>query len=73
LQCFGSRFIESGSGSNILGSIPIQIQIQGFDDQKFYENCSEIAIYLSRRLRKGRPSCRRSLQPSKESIHHIKT
>ncbi len=32
-QCFGSRFIDSGSGSSILGWIPNRIQ--GFDGQKF--------------------------------------
>ncbi len=32
-QCFGSGFIESGSGSIILGWRPIRIQC--FDDQKF--------------------------------------
>ncbi len=31
-QCFGSAFIWYGSGSSILGWIPIRIQ--GFDDQK---------------------------------------
>jgi hypothetical protein len=30
-------------------------------------------IYLSLRLHKGCPSCRRSLQPSKENIQHFKT
>jgi hypothetical protein len=29
-------------------------------------------IYLSLGLHKGRPSCRRSLQPSKENIQHFK-
>ncbi len=33
---------------------------------------SKIAIYLSLCLHKGRPSYRRSLQPSKENIHHFK-
>ncbi len=31
LQCFGSRFIDSGSGFSILDWIPIWIQ--GFDEQ----------------------------------------
>ncbi len=34
---------------------------------------SKIAIYLSLGLHKGRPSYRRSLQPSKENIQHFKT
>ncbi len=33
---------------------------------------SKIAIYLSLSLHKGRPSDRRSLQPSKENIQHFK-
>jgi hypothetical protein len=33
----------------------------------------KIAIYLSLGLHKGRPSYRRSLQPSKENIHYLKT
>jgi hypothetical protein len=34
---------------------------------------SKIAIFLSLGLHKGRPSYRRSLQPSKESIQDFKT
>jgi hypothetical protein len=34
---------------------------------------SKTTIYLSLGLQKGRPSHRRSLQPSKENIHHFKT
>jgi hypothetical protein len=37
------------------------------------ENFSKIAIYLILGLHKGRPSYRRSLQPSKENIQHFKT
>jgi hypothetical protein len=56
--------------------IRIRIWNQGFDDQKKVkkkntaEICfiSEIAIYLSLGLHKGRPSYRRNLQPSKENI-----
>jgi hypothetical protein len=33
---------------------------------------SKIAIYLSPGLQKGRPSYRRSLEPSKENIQHFK-
>jgi hypothetical protein len=54
--------------------------MQGFDDQKFKKIKlkkyiifgSKIAVYLSLGLHKGRPSNRRSLQPSKENIQHIK-
>jgi hypothetical protein len=33
----------------------------------------KIAIYLSLGLHEGSPSYRKSLQPSKENIHHFKT
>jgi hypothetical protein len=39
--------------------------------KKFFE--SKTTIYLSLGLRKGRPSCKRSLQPSKENIQHCRT
>ncbi len=79
-QYFGFRFIGSGSGSSILDWK--LIHIQGFDDQKlgkitakknFIFFWSKIAIYLSLGLHIGRPSHRRSLQPSKENIQHFKT
>jgi hypothetical protein len=38
--------------------VPDPVPDPGFDDQRF--------------LLKGRPSCRRSLQPSKENIWHFK-
>jgi hypothetical protein len=54
----------------------------GFDDQKLkqiqmkifyiYIFLIKIAVYLSLGLHKGRPSYRRSLQPSKENILHFK-
>ncbi len=60
----------------------IRIRIQCFDDQKLMKKntvgiCSnlfwsKIAIYLSLGLHKGRPSCWKSLQPSKENIQHFK-
>ncbi len=80
--CFGSGFFYSGSGSNILGWIPIRIRIQGFNDQKLKKIhtrkkigifWSKFAIYLSLGLHKGHPSYRRSLQPSKKNIQHFKT
>jgi hypothetical protein len=40
-QCFGSVFILYGSGSSILGEIPIRpdpIRIQGFYDKKLQKN-----------------------------------
>ncbi len=82
-QCLGFGFIESGSGSSILGWIPIWIR--GFYDQKFEKSLQlknvfykylfdqKIAIYLSLSLHKGRPSYWSSLQPSKENIQHLKT
>ncbi len=75
LQCFGYGY---GSGSSILG----RIVIQGFDDQKLNKITankkiqlffiSKIAIYLSLGLHKGRPSYKRSLQPSRKNIQHLK-
>ncbi len=61
-----------------------RIRIQGFDDQKLERKklqlkknliCfwSKIAIDLSLVLHKGRASYRRSLQPPKEHIQHLKT
>ncbi len=71
-QCFRSGFTESGD--------PDPIRIQGFDDQKFKKIYSwqknlilKIVVYLSQGLHKGRPSYKRSLQPSKENIQHLKT
>ncbi len=37
----------------------------------FFKNL-KIVIYLSLRLHKGRPSYRRSINPSKENIQHFK-
>jgi len=57
----------------------LRVRIHGFDDHKKWKkftaekNWSQIAIYLSLGLHKGRPSYRRSLQPSKENIQHFKT
>jgi hypothetical protein len=62
--------------------VPMRIRIQGFDDQKLkkkiftadiYSYFFIISIYLSLAHHKGRPSYRRSLQPSKENIQHYKT
>ncbi len=41
--------------------------------QFFISFWSKVVIYLSLGLHKGRPSYRRSLQPSKENIQHFKT
>ncbi len=76
----GSAFISSGSGSSILGWIPIRIQ--GFNDQKlkiitagkkliFF--WSKTTIYLSLGLHKERPRYGRGLQLSKVAIQHFKT
>jgi hypothetical protein len=55
------------------------IPIQGFDNQKMKKQntdeqffLSQLAIYLSLGLHKGHLSYRRSLQPSKENIQHLK-
>jgi hypothetical protein len=62
---------------------PDPIRIQGFDDQKckkftakkikFVLDQKLQFFYLSLGLQKGRPSYRRSLQPSKENNQHFKT
>ncbi len=72
----------SGSGIRIPMRIRIQCHIQGFDDQKLNQKLkldffivfflSKTAIYLFRGLPKGRPSYRRTLQPSKKSIQYFK-
>jgi hypothetical protein len=63
-----------------LNTDPDPIRIQGFDDPKLIEIYnwkkkkffgSKTTIYLSLDFRKGRPSYRRSLQPSKENIQHL--
>jgi hypothetical protein len=80
-QYFGSGFIESGSGSSILGCEYLPIRSQGFYDQKLQKNLHTkliyfwliIAIYLSLGLHKRRSSYSRSLQLSKENIQHFKT
>jgi hypothetical protein len=41
-QCFGSRFIASGSGSSHLGWIPIRIRIQSLDDKNWKKITAEI-------------------------------
>ncbi len=58
----------------------IRFRIQGFDDKnwKYFTAeqkiiLSEIFMYLSLGLHKGRPNYRRSLQPSKDNIQHFKT
>jgi hypothetical protein len=85
IQCYGSWFIKSVFGSSISSEsdpVAIRFRIQGFDDQKLEKNTavktffffwSKIAIYLSLGLLNGHPSYRRSLQPSKEYIQHLKT
>ncbi len=40
-QYFGSVVILYGSGSSILGCIPIRIRFQGFDDQKLKKNLKQ--------------------------------
>ncbi len=72
-QCFGSWFIDSGSGSGSSIWSWIPIWIQGFDDYILTKLAAEkknifwpkIAIYLSLGRHKGYPSYRRSLQPPK--------
>ncbi len=63
-MCFPKRVKQSSRISLTLCVFPsvLWIRIHFF----------KIAIYLSLGLRKGRPSYRRSLQPSKENIQHLK-
>ncbi len=80
--CFFLVCIWYGSGSIILGWVPIQSGSRGFDDQKLKKiRLAKIRVhffriknynYLSLGLHKGRPSCKRSLQLSKENIQHFK-
>ncbi len=67
-QCFGSGFIEPGSGS----SIASRIRIQGFEDKNCYKNfCWNFflsSIHLSLDLHKVGPSYRRRFHPLKENI-----
>jgi hypothetical protein len=82
-QCCGSGFLESGAGYGSESSIQVKrIQIQGFMT-KNWKNIVEknkIFFYIkyynlhvqSLGLLNGRPSNRRSLQPSKENIQHFK-
>ncbi len=84
-QCFKSGFIDFGCGSSILGRIPTgsrpgsrvlmtkNWRKKVSAEKKLYFFSSKIAIYLSLGLHKGRPSHRRSLQPSKENIPLFKT
>ncbi len=65
-----SIFSNCGSGSRVWwpkNEKKLQLEIQ------LSFSWSKIAIYLSLGLHKGRPSYRRSLQPSKENIQHFKT
>ncbi len=87
LQGCGSAFISSGSGSGILGWIPIRIRIQSGSRAVMTKNWKKVTakkklhffyiknynLYLSLGLHKERPSYRRSLQLSKEAIQHFKT
>ncbi len=74
-QCFGSVFISSGSGSRTVGWIPIRIQ--GFDDygtqEQLKKNLNVFKIKNCNLPVPRPPSYRRSLQPSKENIQHLKT
>jgi hypothetical protein len=76
-QGCGSAFISSGSGSSILGWIPMRFQSKNWQnitaEKKLNFFGSKTTIYLSLGLHKERPSYRRSLQLSKETIQHFKT
>jgi hypothetical protein len=61
---------DSGSGSRLLWQ---KIDKKLLLKKKLYFFGSKTTIYLSLGLYKGRPSYRRSLQPSKENIQYLKT
>ncbi len=67
IQCFVSVFIWSGSRN--LGWIQIRFQ-SGSRVFFFFKNYGTIYLFLG--LHKGRPSYRRSLQPSKENVQYLK-
>jgi hypothetical protein len=46
-----------------------RIRIKGFDEEK---NMAEFFFFFKNFLHEGRPSYKRSLQPSKENIQHLK-
>ncbi len=86
-QCCGSVLIESrsgyGFGSNISSESGSGYGSGSNPDPGFWWPrstagnfsfffWSQIAIYLSLGLHKGRPSYRRSLAPSKQNIQHLK-
>jgi hypothetical protein len=74
-QCSESEFTESGSsiisesGSRVFMTKNWRKKSWFFSSSIFTK---KIAIYLSLGLHKGRPNYRRSLQPSKENIRHLK-
>ncbi len=70
-QCFASGFVDFGSGSRVL----MTKSWKKIYSWKRNLICfwSKIAIDLSLVLHKGRASYRRSLQPPKEHIQHLKT
>ncbi len=82
-QGCGSALISVGSGSSILGWIPIRIQsgsralmTKNWTKLQLKKKIlvgSKATIYLSLGLHKERPSYRRSLQLSTEAIQHFKT
>ncbi len=85
-QCFGSGFIEFGSGSSILGRIPIRIRMLFLSRVFFINKWKHLQLKTnfdmllikncynwSLCLLKRRPSYRRSLQSSKENIEHFIT
>ncbi len=81
-RCFGSEFIDFGSGSSMLEWLQFGSRsrvrwpkMQKNTDKKknviFF--WSKIAVHLSLGLHEGRPSYRRSFQSLKENIQHFKT
>ncbi len=56
-KCFGTGFIDSGSGSSLLGWIPIWIRIQGFEDPKLKKLTADkiFLIFFKKKLPHSHP------------------
>ncbi len=75
---FRFRMVFLRIGIQYFRSMLMRFRIQGFDDHdikkiySWYFFISEITSYLSLGHHKGRPSYRKSFQPSMENIEHFK-
>jgi hypothetical protein len=82
-QCCGSwiciGFSADPNPALLIKADPVPYPDPGFDGQKFKKSIAEKSCFsiktcnLSLGLQKGRPSYRKSLQPSKAKIQHFRT